>query len=294
MTGGSPSRGSEERGRLGRLRRCASPPPGLVLPAGSGLGAQLPSTFLPVVVVAAVRARAVAQRPAQRAEPGWPTDVRESRCRPVGGTQQAHPGRRQPGRVAEHLEPGQQVPVQVGVLRRPRGAHLDVDGVLGAGEVAEPGRGRAGDRAADVVVSGAGLGQGVGQPAPGDLGEHRVVDQFLVGGGRQVADAAGGAVPGLVAVGVVQHDEPGAGDLESSSSPRPARRPGPPTACAHGREPLGRGDVLQHDLRTGPDPGQRVEGGPELGRAVRPLPAPVPRCPALARLVGSTLRRVGR
>ena len=200
MTGGRPSRGasSGRRRAPGRSPRRLAPARGV----GSVLSCRPPSRRSSSVGSPG-REPARAGRGSgagQRAAPGW-----RYRCQRVSPPERSEgPSRRTPGGGRPAALPSTssqavQVPVERGVLRGPRRAHLDVDRVLGAGEVAEPRGRRPGDRAADGGVLRAGLGQGVGEPAPGDLGEHRVVDELLVGLGREVADAARGAVPGLVA-----------------------------------------------------------------------------------------------
>ena len=287
MTGGRPSRGARSgvaSGGLGTgVRRASSSGRGV----GSVLSCRPPSCRSSSVGPPGprVRHRAGAARdaeeesPAQRARARLAVPMLESLAAgAVGGTQQAHPGRRQTGRVAEHLQPGR---AGAGRARCPPPSTRRASRRrrVCSGPARSPKR----VEAVRVTVpptlwwAAPASVEGVGQPAPGDLGEHRVVDQLLVGLRREVADAAGRAVPGLVPVGVEQHDEPRAGDLDVVV---PVVGLGDPRAdgVRPRREPLRRGDVLEDDLGPGPDAGQRVEGGAERGGGFVParVPASVP------------------
>ena len=96
---------------------------------------------------------------------------------------------------------------------RPGGADLDLGGAALVGHPAEALGGDAGDGAGRGGVRRAVRVERLGQPGPADVGEHRVGDQLEVDLGAGVGDAAEGAVPGVVAGGVVQQDDPAGADV---------------------------------------------------------------------------------
>ena len=141
---GQPVAGSEQRGRRESLRSGRPPPRGL-LRGGSGLGAQLPSTFLPVLVASGRRC------------PGWRVPMLESlaaargRRDPAG----ARPAAADPPRC--RAPPARRAGAGRGRCPPPsRRRASPRRRCARAGEVAEPGGGGAGDRAADGVVGRAG------------------------------------------------------------------------------------------------------------------------------------------
>ena len=288
MTGGRPSRGASSGVASG-----ASGPVSAGVSSGRGVGSVLscrpPSCRSSSVGSPGprVRHRAGAGRDAGRGSP-----AQRARARlavPMLESLAAGRGRRDPGgaRRAAADRPRCRAPPARPCRCRSRSvssavqeARISTSTVCsGPGEVAEPRRGGAGDRAADVVVGGAGLGEGVGQPAPGDLGEHRVVDQFLVGLRREVADAAGRAVPGLVALRVEQDDEPGAGDLEVLAPVRVGLGDPRADGVRPRGEPLRGGDVLEDDLRAGP--GRRASASRAARNAAGGSSPPSRPCPCL-------------
>jgi hypothetical protein len=136
------------------------------------------------------------------------------------------------------------------LLRRrgPRGADLDLD-LAGREVEAAEGLGQdAGDGAGQVVEPGAVVRERLVQPGPPDLAEQRVLPHLRVERGAREDDDPEVAVPGRLAVRVVEDDEPsvaeeavrvqvpgGGGDLGGESG-------------REGREPGRGGHLLEVDL----------------------------------------------
>src|SRR4051794_12625236 len=120
---------------------------------------------------------------------------------------------RQSGEHAEQLAPALEVGGEVGVARGPRGAELDLGTGALVGELAEA-RGDDGRRGArGRRVDGTARVQGVGEPGPGDLREEGVRADVGLERCLREADDPEGPVPGGLAGGVVQQDEPAGAEL---------------------------------------------------------------------------------
>ena len=295
MTGGRPSRGARSGVASGAASGAVS---AAGVCSGGGVGSVLscrpPSCRSSSVGPPAGRAARAGGPGSAGRRPAGGTDVRESRCRC---------GRRDPaGALRAAADPPR---CRAPRARRCRCRSRSVSSAVHEARISTStvcsGPARSPNRVEAVRVTvpptlwcvGAGVGQRVGEPAPGDLGEHGVVDQFLVGGRRQVADAAGGAVPGLVPVGVEQHDEPGAGDLEVVVVAASGSATRAPTACAHGRAAAVRGCARGRSPGRARTRGQGVQGGAERGG--RFVPARVPASvPGAGQAGGLHVRRVGR
>src|SRR3954453_4672391 len=96
---------------------------------------------------------------------------------------------------------------QLGTDRSPGRAQLDVVVAAGSGDVAEPHRRRLGDGATQRRVRSVVVLQRFGEPRPCDDGQHLVAELLAFEAGLYEADEPEGALPGVLARGVVQEDE---------------------------------------------------------------------------------------
>ena len=199
---------------------------------------------------------------------------------------------------------------EVGVERGPGGADLDLGACWSVGQRAEGLRRDAGDGAAGGGVRRSATLQRLDQPGPADRGQHRVAGDVGLDGRPGERHDAELAVPGLVTVGVVEHDEPtrgqvlrlvvgvivdhvgrqrhgpgrqalrrrgllrarsrGAAALRAGQQPRAGRPRGPQPGPAHSRD--------DHLLRVGREPRGRGRisfrhADPALGSTRQPGPA---------------------
>ncbi len=127
---------------------------------------------------------------------------------------------------------------------RPRRPDLDLGGAGLVGHPAEALGGDARDRAGRGVVAGAVGLERLGQPRPADRGQHRVGAELGVDVGAGVGHAAEGAVPRVVAGGVVQQDQPAGAEVLVVDGDVAAERRRPR------RDALRRGHLLAEDLRA--------------------------------------------
>src|SRR6478609_10035493 len=132
---------------------------------------------------------------------------------PAGDGRHALGHRRQPDGGAHQLAPrldvgGHVEPAVLVDVGGPRGADLDLGGAGLVGHPAEALGGDARDGAGRGVVAGAVGVERLDQPRPADGGQHRVGAELGIDVGAGVGHAAEGAVPGVVAGGVVKQDQP--------------------------------------------------------------------------------------
>src|SRR6478609_3410966 len=130
---------------------------------------------------------------------------------------------------------GERLQVQVCFLvGGPGSAHLQVVGALRPGDVAEPGRRGRRHRSAERAEPGATGLQRFGEPAPGDLGQQRVLGDLGVQLAGREDDDPQRPTPGVDAVRVEQQDHPAgrhflvaAGGVQGGrESVAPRRQPG--------------------------------------------------------------------